>query len=70
MKSDTSEIKWVRLGDHISTYDKVNSDGRKLPVMGLNKDKEMMPTAANMEGISLNKYKLVEKGVFVFITVR
>lgn len=54
-----------RLGDLIETVDARNVNGIT-KVLGLNKDKEFMPTAANTESVDLSKYKVVKKGRFAF----
>lgn len=61
-----SNLKWVKLKDFISVFDKKNTEGRDLPVYGLNKNNDFMPTVANMEGIDTSKYKILSKGVFAF----
>lgn len=55
-----------RLGDFIVEIDKRNTDNHPYPVLGLNKQKEFMPTVANLDGVDISKYKVVEKGNFVF----
>lgn len=50
----------------IILVDERNKDGHDYPVLGINKDKTFMPTAANMAGIDTSKYKIVRKGTFVF----
>ena len=64
--TQSKEIKWVKIGDFIVVSDETNSRNLDLPVMGLNKDKQMMPTVANLDGVNLSKYKIVDKGTFVF----
>ena len=59
-------IKKYRIGDAIKLFDKTNIDNEQLEVLGLNREKEFMPTAANMESIDTRKYKVVSKGVFAF----
>ena len=59
-------VEWHRLGELIERVDRRNTDKRDLRVLGLNKDKVFMPTAANMEGVDTSKYKIIEKGDFVF----
>lgn len=54
------------IGPMINISDEVNVSGRSLPVVGVNYLKEFMPTAANMEGIDISKYKVMRKGRFVF----
>lgn len=61
-----SEVTYVRMGDLIILQDKVNSDNYDYPVLGLNKDKNFMPTVANINDVNLQKYKIVEKGWFAF----
>ena len=50
----------------IILVDERNKEGYDYPVLGINKDKTFMPTAANMAGIDTSKYKIVRKGTFVF----
>lgn len=57
---------YKRIGDYIKIFDKTNKDGKNYPVYGLNKDKTFMPTVANTENVNLNKYKIVEKGLFAY----
>lgn len=68
--SKLDEIKgtapMVALREYVIISDKTNTGNGQYPVMGLNKDKEFMPTLANLDGIKLNKYKVVEKGMFAF----
>lgn len=56
-----------RLGDYITVIDIRNSDQNIKTVFGLNNKKEFMPTVATIdENSDISKYKLVEKGMFVF----
>lgn len=55
-----------RIGPFIILVDERNKDGHDYPVLGINKDKTFMPTAANMAGIDTSKYKIVRKDTFVF----
>lgn len=57
---------YKRIGDYIKIFDKTNKNGKNYPVYGLNKDKTFMPTVANTENVNLNKYKIVEKGLFAY----
>ncbi|MGN1247726.1 MAG: restriction endonuclease subunit S, partial [Paludibacteraceae bacterium] len=61
-----SEIAYVPLGELIVEYNKTNTEGKKLPVYGINKDNEFMPTVANLENVDTSKYKLLSKGIFAF----
>ena len=56
----------VKIGKLISFYEKRNIERKDYPVVGINRDKTFMPTVANLEGVDTAKYKIVEKGVFVF----
>lgn len=55
-----------RIGKFIIPIDDRNKEHHDYPVLGINREKDFMPTAANMEGIDTSKYKIVRKGVFVF----
>lgn len=59
-------VSKVRIGRYIFECDNRNKDNHSYPVIGINRDKDFMPTVANMEGIDIRKYKIVEKGTFVF----
>ena len=61
-----SEVRWVRLGDFIEPVDERNADGKITTVMGLNAQKEFMPTVANLENVDISKYKVVKKDQFAF----
>ena len=56
----------VKIGTFISIYDIRNTRRKDYPVIGINRDKEFMPTVANLEGVDISKYKVVTKGTFVF----
>lgn len=56
----------VRIGSFISVCDKKNKSNLDLPVYGINKENEFMPTVANMTGVDTSKYKLLTRGVFAF----
>lgn len=64
--TQSEKIKWVRLGDYIEVYDRKNTEGKPYPFFGINKDKTFMPTVADTNELDNTKYKVVEKGVFVF----
>lgn len=64
--SESKNTKWVRLGDYIEVFDKRNTDGKPLLFYGINKDKTFMPTVADTNELDNSKYKVVDKGVFVF----
>ena len=56
----------VKLGDYIIECDERNTQGLNFPIIGINREKEFMPTAANTAGLDITKYKIVTKGQFVF----
>lgn len=64
--TQSKDVRLVKIGDFIIVSDETNTHNLDLPVMGLNKEKQMMPTVANLDGVNLLKYKIVEKGTFVF----
>lgn len=63
---ETKTTKWVRLGDYIEVFDKRNTEGKPYPFYGINKDKTFMPTVADTNELDNTKYKVVERGAFVF----
>lgn len=64
-----SKCKWARLGDYIVQSDLRNSDGalKESAVRGLATSKGMIPTKANLEGVSLNSYKIVMPDEIAFV---
>ena len=66
LKKLREENRHVAIGQFIRDFDERNLQGEDLPVLGLNKEKVFIPTAANLEGVDLKKYKMVQKGNFVF----
>lgn len=64
MKS--SKVNFLPISDLITVVDKKNIDGCDYPVIGINREKEFMPTVATLDGIDIRKYKIVRKGYFVF----
>lgn len=61
-----NSVRYIPLGEVVSVYDKKNTDGMNLPVYGINKDNDFMPTVANLNDVDTSKYKLLKKGVFAF----
>lgn len=55
-----------RLGDLIAIDEKINSENRNLEFLGINRDKNFMPSVATTEGLDKSKYKVISKGKFVF----
>ena len=64
-----SKTKWVRLGDYIEQCDERNVEGRYAleNVRGISTDKVFIPTKANMDGVSLHSYKVVNTGCFAYV---
>lgn len=64
-----SKTKWVRLGDYIEQCDERNVEGRYAleNVRGISTDKVFIPTKANMDGVSLNSYKVVNTGCLAYV---
>jgi len=52
------------LGKHIRLVDYRNSEEVTSTVLGINIDKEFMPSVANVIGTDLSRYKLISKGLF------
>lgn len=59
-------MRWVSLGDYIEQCDVRNTAGHDYPVLGVNRNKEFMPTVANMDDVDTRKYKIISKRQFVF----
>lgn len=64
MKS--KDIRWIALGDYIEPCEERNISRHNYPMLGINKDKEFMPTVANVSAVDISKYKIVKNGLFVF----
>ncbi len=56
----------IRIGNLIATIDERNTNRLDLSVLGVNKTKSFMPTAANLEDVDTTKYKIIRSGMFVF----
>ena len=61
----------VELGDYIEARDERNVEGKYTldDVRGISIEKKLMPTKANMEGVSLGSYKILEPLEFSYVTV-
>lgn len=64
MKSN--KVEWVEIEKLISLVERRNVSNESLPVIGVKRAKDFMPTVANLDGIDLRKYKIIEKGNFIF----
>lgn len=60
---------WVPLGKYIEPCDERNSDGKYTldDVRGISTDKKFIPTKANMEGVSLSSYKVLNSREFAYV---
>lgn len=56
----------VSLGEYIEVDEEQNINNEDLPFMGINIQKEFMPTNAYTDGLKKNKYLIMRKGRFVF----
>lgn len=59
MKSD-----YKRLGDYIQLVDMRNKDMAVTRLLGININKQFMPSVANVSGTDMSRYKVVSKGMF------
>ncbi|MDA9182258.1 restriction endonuclease subunit S [Saprospiraceae bacterium] len=53
-----------KIGDFIKQSKLKNEDGRIDLLLGVNLDKKLMPSVANLNGVDLTKYKVIKKGQF------
>lgn len=56
----------VKLGEYIEIDEEVNRSNQDFPFVGININKEFMPTSATTDGLNKRKYKIMRKGKFVF----
>ena len=66
MSASSQKESWRSVGSLVEPFDKRNSDGCDYPFYGINKDKTFMPTVADTNNLDNTKYKVVNKGDFVF----
>lgn len=64
-----SSVKWVQLGEYIESCDERNSEGKYTldDVRGISTDKKFISTKANMDGVSLTSYKVVNRNEFAYV---
>ena len=64
-----SKTKWVSLGGYIEQCDERNIKGLYTldEVCGISTDKKFIATKANMDGVSLTSYKVVNSNEFVYV---
>ncbi len=60
--------KWpmVKIGGYIQSFTRRNSEDRELPFMGVNRDKQIVPTAANTGNVERTRYSVLKQGEMVF----
>ncbi len=56
----------VKLGEYIEVQEEINRGNLDYPFIGINIEKEFMPTSATTDGLDKRKYKIMRKGRFVF----
>jgi len=60
----------TKLDKYLQYSDRRNDEGLDLShVRGLSIDKKLIPTKANMQGVGLQKYKILEPGQFAYVPV-
>lgn len=64
-----SSVKWVQLGEYIEPCDERNSEGKYTldDVRGISTDKKFISAKANMDGVSLTSYKVVNPNEFAYV---
>lgn len=64
-----NKTEWVSLGDYIEPCDERNNEGKYTldDVRGISTDKKFIPTKANMDGVPLTSYKVVNSNEFVYV---
>ena len=67
--SASRNTNYVRLGDYIELCDERNSDEKYNldDVRGISTDKKFIHTKANMDGVSLTSYKVVNPNEFAYV---
>ena len=71
MTAKNKTAPWVRLGDYIEECDERNTEGKYTldDVRGISIEKKLIFTKANMDGITLEPYKLLKPLEFGYVTV-
>ena len=66
-----SKVEWIKLGEVIRQCDERNTNGSytKEDVRGVSIEKKIIPTKANMDGVSVGNYKLFPHNAFCFVPV-
>lgn len=61
-------MSYKRIGDYIRQVDKRNSDLSVTLLRGVSTTKKLIESVANMSGVTLHSYKVVDKGQFVYVS--
>lgn len=61
-------MSYKRIGDYIRQVDKRNSDLSVTLLRGVSTTKKLIESVANMSGVTLYSYKVVDKGQFVYVS--
>ena len=65
---NAEKTKWARLGDYIEQCDERAGDSYSVDdVVGISTAKSFIATKANMDGVSLNSYKVVKPHEFAYV---
>jgi type I restriction enzyme, S subunit len=63
----THNSLYKRLGDYIQLVDKQNKDSKITLLRGVSTRKVFIESVANMTGVSLHNYKVIERNQFVYV---
>ena len=69
MDAMAQKYEMKELGDYIEQTDKRNRDLECKRVQGISIQKKFIDSKANMKGVPLNNYKIVDPGDFAYVTV-
>lgn len=58
------------IGDYIQAVDDRNKELEVTNLLGINIDKEFMPSVANRSGLDLSNYKIIRKGQFAYSSMQ
>lgn len=61
-------MSYKRIGDYIRQVDKRNTDISVTLLRGVSTTKRLIESVANMSGVSIHSYKIVENGQFVYVS--
>lgn len=59
-------MRFEKLGNYVHLIDKKNKDLQYDNVLGININKQFMPSVANLSNTDLSKYKVISKGQFAY----